>query len=162
MTERIVAPNPNAAPQPAPPPGTDVSKPPAPGQGAIDQAPSIASGAPAKRSRIPKYRMTVPATVRDPARDPVVITMKELTDDEMQMVAQLAKGDEAKLIVEFTKMSIHAVEDVQVRFADMEGDLYWNRWSARLRNLLVATFKKLHSTSDDEDAAFLASAEVQF
>lgn len=127
------------------------------------RTPAEEAGAAAPSLTQPKRRVytttyTIPEDVRDAERDPMTITLRELTGTEMIEAVKLGRaigrGGEDQTVL----MSIFEVDGARVNHAEEEATAYWARWSAKTRILVQAAWGRIHTTTKAEDAAFFDSA----
>lgn len=104
-----------------------------------------------------KQRFTIPASCRLKDSDPKTIVVHELTSGEVEDSAR-AITSQANLSSELAKRSIREVDGRKVSYDVVEE--MWARWSVKITVLVKQAVNKLHATSDEEDAAFFASAET--
>lgn len=107
--------------------------------------------------KVRTWTFTIPKSVRTSAGDPQEVTLKELTADQQQEADRLALGNRIKLGNELSKASLYAVDGKRVDHGEFESDVYWNRWSAKVRQLVIAGYGKIHNTDDAEDQSFFDS-----
>lgn len=117
------------------------------------ELPSARDGIGRKRYRT--YRFAIPqASRKSETDDPRVVVLREL-DYELSNLAR-SRGDGEKGV----QLALWKVDDRYVDHGISEGEHYWSRWSAKVRNLIKAAFVKIHLPEDDETESFFASMEV--
>ena len=101
----------------------------------------------------------VPASARVLADDPVSFGMQELSYGDEE-AAYEAAGENPKKAFELQLMrSLVEVNGRRLDKGKNEDEIHYRRWSSKCRKLAVIAFNRLHNTSEEEDAAFFASAE---
>ncbi len=125
-------------------------------------APDLSEYAVAKqRASQPKFKCVIPKSARVKPEDPKEVVLIELTSGQEELASKLAgnvkDGLGIKLAAQLVILSLHSVDGRLVNHGDAEGEFYWGRWSSKVRRLIQMGFAKLHNTTDEEDAAFLAS-----
>lgn len=133
---------------------------------ALDQAPKLQEfTGPRPKGRL--YTFRIPASARDKERDPVTMTLRELTPEDALTAARIAtqKGGDGKavqiaMVYESAKFSLYMVDGRQVDHAQFEGDALFGRWSPKAQALLIAAYRQINTTTDQEDADFLSSMAV--
>lgn len=134
------------------------------------EAPAAESQAPAASSlplaheytrseQVRGAKFTVPARCRKPG-DPKVVIIRELTPDEVLTTGRIAQGDRIRMGMEQIKLSLYMVDGKVVDHSAFEGEIYWKRWSAKVRALMTEGYGIVNNSSDDEDADFLGSMEL--
>lgn len=114
-------------------------------------------------SKGPSYRFVIPEKVRQEGRDPRFVYMRELDNSDMATVRALAAKTKGKSTGEFiaAALALTQVDERQVNHAESEGEQILGRCSPKVRALIQLAFAKIHTTDDEEDAAFLSSMTVR-
>jgi len=107
---------------------------------------------------IEKYKFQIPAKVRK-ENDPHTVVIKELTESEIDTASKIGGDNQRKIVQEMVKASIVEVDEHEVNHAEAEADAYWSRWSQKVRYQLIAGWRKINQTSEEEDALFFESME---
>lgn len=121
----------------------------------VDSAPSIAGGIAEKKWRT--YACTVPESARVSPHDPSTIVLRELDEDLLGQARSTGRGDIGRAADEAVKISLWRVNGRPVNHAEDEATLLWSRWSSKVRTLVHKAWARIHTTTDEEDEAFLAS-----
>lgn len=106
----------------------------------------------------PVFAFTIPNSARRET-DPKVVRLRELSPGDMATIRAIAAGSKGKLTTEFvaTSMALAVVDGRAVNHAESEGEAILGACSAKVRALLQLAFAKIHTTTDEEDEAFLSS-----
>lgn len=126
---------------------------------AVDKAPAVHEGVPDKI--VHRWKFTIPKCRRDPARDPEVIVLRELTSTQFEMIDKMGQTS-FKRAIDSVKMSIYEVDGQVVDHSRSEADVYWGRWSSPVRGFCQVGFNKIHNSTEEEDQDFLTSMEPSF
>jgi len=127
-------------------------RPPTPAEDAAREVPTLTR--PARKVHAVEY--DIPASVRDPDRDPARVTVRELSAEEMVAAVKMGRGHRGGED-DLVKMALLEVDGVTVDHSVAEADSYWGRWSPRVQALLRAAWTRAHTTTAEEDQTFFAS-----
>jgi hypothetical protein len=125
--------------------------------GLVDSLPSAAGPTPENRARL--YTFKVPQACRIGPSDPEQLTIRELTSDQQIEASRLGQGNQLKAGFELAKAALYAVDGKVVNHGDFESEIYWQRFSSKVRQLASIAFANVHNTSNEEDADFLRSRQ---
>lgn len=117
---------------------------------------------PAPKGANPRVTRTIPESARALPGDPQKLTFALLTlDQEIDAgkVAEAAGGGNARLTSELTRRSVVAVDGKPIDWSGTDPE-WLDRASPKVRQLAFKGFIATNRTTDDEDAAFLASETV--
>lgn len=111
-----------------------------------------------KTSAGPVFAFMIPASARRET-DPRVAWLRELSPGDMATIRAVAASSKGKLTTEFvaTAAALVSVDGRAVNHAESEGEAILGACSAKVRALLQLAFAKIHTTTDEEDEAFLSS-----
>lgn len=128
---------------------------------ARDPSPWLAASPPAAVRATPlggdfRQRFAVPPSARVRSTDPESFVIRELTQGEIYNARKAGGADRDKRIEEMAKTSITLINDHAVDY--FQADAAWGIWSTKIRSLATQAFNRIHTTTDEEDAAFFASA----
>lgn len=102
----------------------------------------------------------VPRKARRRDHDPKTFEIRELTPKELLEARKIGKaessGGEAAVV-----LSLYKVDGQVVNHGEDEGTLLYTRWSSKCRSLVALAWREVHTTSDEEDEAFLKTMEVR-
>jgi len=112
---------------------------------------------PEKMSR-PIYVYPIPKSL---ANGTTSIGLVELTASEELMATKRAGQDAFKLAYELAKQSLVEVNEQPVGLADGSVDKAFNEMGAKLRNLVLTAYAKLHAPNEEDSADFLRGGTVR-
>jgi hypothetical protein len=106
---------------------------------------------------------TIPESVRKSASNPLPskITMRELSSSEELQSFKVGRGDPMKGQYDACVRAIVALDGQPVSYADGSVDKFWEGCGPKMRTLLLQAHARMSGTTNEEDASFFASAEIQ-
>lgn len=154
MAKRTVARKPTANEQPA-----DADWDMAPDQpAAVDPMAELAkASAPPKAQDELVFTYDIPASVQRDKRAPRSIAIRELPDTDRSRILKQYGDDAGPHLIQ---ASIVGVNGRRVNQADEEHITIWHTWPPKVQALAAKAFEDIHATTDEEDAAFLKSAQA--
>jgi len=115
--------------------------------------------APAKKSR-PVNLFDVPESIV------AICGVKEvgliaLTGDEELLCHKKAKGENAKLANELTKMALVEADGKPLSSHDGTVDTFWGNADPKLRQLILGAYAEIHGTDEEEQKDFLKTRRTR-
>lgn len=102
----------------------------------------------------------VPATIAEESGVKEV-GLVQLTSDEELLCFKRAKGENAKLAMELSKMALVEVDGKALNSHDGSIDTFWKDADPKLRQLVLTAYAELHAAPEEEQAAFLKSRRTR-
>jgi hypothetical protein len=87
---------------------------------------------------------------------PDQVTLRELYSDELLEIQSRTKN-KGRVPMECLAESLYSVDGALINRSQMEGQSWTAKWPAKFSAMLMAAFNATHSTTPEEDEAFLGS-----
>jgi hypothetical protein len=108
------------------------------------------------------HEYAIPESLRQGSEGlPSKVGLRELTSREEIDANKVGGLDFMRTQYEAVKRAICELDGKKVSIADVELDKFWDAAGPRLRALLIKTYNRMSSATEEEDRAFFESEQVK-